>query len=107
VIAEFGHLRNFNALNDAVSNRDLRIREGLAEGETERAQVGVDVVFGAGSKVASQRPVACTHHKRGIHCDQQSRAQDGLRPQVETQASEALLPNSKCQCRFSKNLLGT
>ncbi len=33
VVAEFRHLRNFDALNDAVANNDLCVREGFAKGE--------------------------------------------------------------------------
>ena len=102
VVAEFRHLRNFNAVNDAVSNRDLRIREGFAERETERAQVDVDIALGAGVEVARQRPVARSHHQRRIHRDQKSCAQDGLRPQVKSQEREA---SSQVQmpCGLSKN----
>ena len=95
VIAEFRHLRNFNAVNDAVSNCDLRVREGFGKRETERAKVDVDIALRAGFEVARQRPVPGSHHERSIDRDQDGRANDGLWPEVKSQESEALSPKSK------------
>jgi len=102
VIAEFRHLRNFNTLDHAVANGDLRVREGFAEGETERAQVGVDIAQGARVEVARQRPVARPHHQRGVHRDQESCAQDRLRPEVKSQKSKALSSKSKRHAELSR-----
>src|SRR6267142_2499298 len=102
VIAEFGHLRNLNTLDHAVANGDLRVREGFAEGETERAQVGVDIAQGARVEVARQRPVARPHHQRGVHRDQESCAQDRLRPEVKSQKSKALSSKSKRHAELSR-----
>src|SRR5450631_1563123 len=88
VVAEFRHPRNFNTLHDAVPNCDLRIGESFAERETKRAEVDVDIALRAGIEVARQRPVARSDYQHSIDCDQESRAQDGLRPQVKSQTSE-------------------
>ncbi len=96
MIGKFRHLRNFNPVNDAVANRNLRIWEGFAKRKAERAKVAVDVALGARVEVARQRPVSGSRHKHGIHGDQESGAQDGLRAEVEPQKREAASSKSKC-----------
>ena len=89
VIAEFRHPRNFNALNDAVANGDLRIRERFAKRQTERAKAEIDIALRADVEVACQRPIARTDQQRGIYRDQQGRTQDGLGPEVQPQKRQA------------------
>src|SRR6266403_204859 len=105
VIAEFRHLRNFNAVNDAVSNCDLRVREGFGKRETERAEVDVDIALRTGFEVARQRPVPGSHHERSIDRDQDGRANDGLWPKVKSQESEALSLKSNRHDALSENQL--
>jgi len=44
VITEFRLIRNFDAVDDAIAQTDLRIGIGFAEGKDERAKVEVDIV---------------------------------------------------------------
>src|ERR1700723_3739901 len=83
VIGKFGHLRNFNAVDDAVANSDLRILERFAKRQTQRAKDEVDISLRTDVKVACQGPVACSDQQGGIYRDQQRRTYDGLRPEVQ------------------------
>src|SRR5258706_618182 len=105
VIAEFRHLRNFNAVNDADSNCDLRVREGFGKRETERAEVDIDIALRAGIEVARQRPVPGSHHQRSIDSDQDGRANAGLWPEVKPQESEAVSLKSNRHEALSENQL--
>src|SRR6202023_1374130 len=96
VVGEFGHLWNFNAVDDAISNGNLCFREALAESEAEGAQVHVDVPLRAGLEVTRQRPVTRSDHKCGIHRDQERRADNGLGPEVKSQEREAGRVKSEC-----------
>jgi hypothetical protein len=66
VIGKFGHLRNFNAIDDAVANSDLRILERFAKRQAQRAKVEVNVSLRTDVKVACQGPVACSDQQRGL-----------------------------------------
>ena len=105
VIAEFRHPRNFNAIHHAVPNGDLRVWEGFAEGDAQRAQVGVDVAYRAGVEVARERPVSGPRHQQGIHRNQERGAQDGLWPEVKLQKREAASSKSKCHAGSPGNRL--
>jgi hypothetical protein len=104
VIAEFRHLRNFDALDDAFPDGDLGVLEALAKRKAQGAKVDVDVVLGPNLKVARQRPVACYHQKRSVQGDQQRGANDGLGPEVQSQKSEAVALKSKHHENISINI---
>ena len=70
VVAEFGHLGDFDAGNDPVAKADLGVRIGLAECESECAKAKVDVALGADIEVTAQRPIARAYQKRSIDRDQ-------------------------------------
>src|ERR1700677_1848315 len=101
VISKFGHLRNFNAVNDAVANSDLRILERFAKRQTQRAKVEVDISLRTDVKVARQGPVACSDQQRGIYRDQQRRTHDGLRPEVQPRKRETPSRQSERHWGFS------
>ncbi len=88
VIGKFGHLRNFDAINDPVANGDLRIRERFAKCQTQRAKAEVDIPLRTEVKVACQRPVARSDQQRGIYRDQQRRAHDGFGPKIQPRKGE-------------------
>ena len=95
VVGEFRHLRDIDALDHAVLQRDPGVSKAFAEGKAERAQIDVDVAQRAFVEVAAQRPVAGAGHQRGIDRDQQRRAEHGLGPEIKSQQREAASRDSK------------
>ncbi len=90
MILEVGHAGSLGVGDRAVLQRDLGVAEGFREGQRQGTEIDLDVLLRPVAERRSQRPIGRPDHQRGIHRDQQHRANDGLGAKPERQRRQEL-----------------